>query len=277
LGATLATKSYYEVLRVDSDADFSALRRAYRNRAMECHPDRYDGDAVKADEFKLLVEAFNVLTDPVKRQQHDHELGLSADHTTESPLQFDMGFYPEDEDSILGTLADDILEELIVGNSLHPHETSLATLMMDLERTEQFCLFREAKTLLYHRSAQTAEPLFRRYVSSSPGNILGRYFLSKCCRINGKWGEAETQLEIALKIGNARNPPLPLTRIRRELAALRNKRPGLLGFLHRVFGPSVPKQKELPVDVQERRALNRAINRLAIERERRRKSLPEKT
>jgi len=269
----VAGTRYYEVLGVQADAEFPALRRAYRLRAMECHPDRHGGDISKADDFKRLVEAFNVLSDPVKRRAYDAELGVVGGGRAGRPAAFEMGFAPEDERAILDTMADDLLEELIVGNRLSPRETTLATLMLDLERTEQFCLFREAKTYLYNGATVAGETLFRRYVAGSPGNILAHYFLSKCCRANGKWREAEKQLVLAIQIGISRIPPLQLHRLRRELARLRKQQPGLLGLVKRLLEPRIPPPEARSAEEQERNALNRALNRLAMERERRQRLL----
>jgi curved DNA-binding protein CbpA len=152
--------NYYNVLCIEADAEFDALKKAYRKRAMECHPDRHDGDAGKAEEFKVVVAAFNVLSDPGKRRAHDLALGMEESAPPPSAA-FEMGSYPEDSGAILDTLADDILEELIVGNSLNSADTTLATLMLDLEQTDQFCMFREAKTLLYRGSTVLSENLFR--------------------------------------------------------------------------------------------------------------------
>lgn len=264
----MAKRNYYTVLGVAADAEFDDLRKAYRGKAMECHPDRFGGDAGKADEFKVLVEAFNVLTDPVRRRTHDLEIGVAGGGPAVSGAAFDIGYAIEDDGAIMDTAADDILEELIVGNWLNARETTLATLMLDLEQTEQFCLFREAKTCLYRGALMQAEQLFRRYLAKAPGNILARYFLSRCFRSLGRWKEAEGELALAIRIGASRHPPLQLNRMRRELAELRNKRPGFLGVLRRIFGPAVPKPDDLPSEEKERRALNRAINRLAAEQRR---------
>lgn len=261
------------MLGIDVDADFAVLRRAYRARAMECHPDRHGGDASKEDAFKLLVEAFNILSDPVKRRDYDERLGIAAGSPGRRKPAFDMGVSADDASAILDTLADDILEELIVENSIDSKSTSLATLMLDLERTEKFCMFREAKTHLYRGKTVAAESLLKRYVVGSPDNILGHYFLAKCFRANGKWIEAEKQLLQAIRIGSRRVPPLQMCRVRRELAAMRERQPGLLGLFRRLFGPAIPTPIKPSVVEQERRALNRAINRLAKEREKRRKSL----
>jgi curved DNA-binding protein CbpA len=68
--------NYYEVLGVERSASEQEIRDRFRKLAREQHPDRYKGDD-KADaerRFQILTEAVNVLTNPVKRKQHDSEL-----------------------------------------------------------------------------------------------------------------------------------------------------------------------------------------------------------
>ena len=68
-------KDYYEVLGVPRDADHEAIRRAYRKLARKYHPDvNSSGDA--EDRFKELGEAYEVLSDPDKRERYDR---LGAD------------------------------------------------------------------------------------------------------------------------------------------------------------------------------------------------------
>lgn len=267
--------SFYQILGIAADAEFPEIRRAYRARAMDCHPDRHAGDVEKVEEFRQVVEAFNVLSDPVKRREYDHQLGTALAKATGEQPAYDMGASPEDEHAILDTKADDLLEELIVGNELRPHETTLATLMLDLEKTEQFCLFREAKTCLYDGATQSGERLFRQYLESVPCNILAHVFLARCCRANGKWRDAIRHLAKAMRIGESRVPPLKMLRLRRELERYRKKRPGLPGLLARLLVPETPRRSTLSTEEQEKRALNRAINRLALEREQRKRRLKE--
>jgi molecular chaperone DnaJ len=69
-----ATKrDYYEILGVARTADDGEIKRAYRRLAMKFHPDRNDG-AGKAEaeiKFKECAEAYEVLSDPGKRQRYD--------------------------------------------------------------------------------------------------------------------------------------------------------------------------------------------------------------
>src|ERR1700751_1940968 len=66
----LTYKDYYDVLGVPRDADQDAIRRAYRKLARKYHPDlNSDNDA--EDGFKELGEAYEVLSDPEKRERYD--------------------------------------------------------------------------------------------------------------------------------------------------------------------------------------------------------------
>jgi molecular chaperone DnaJ len=62
---------FYTLLGVDRDADERTLKKAYRKIAMECHPDRNQGDAAAEARFKSISEAYQVLSDPQKRQIYD--------------------------------------------------------------------------------------------------------------------------------------------------------------------------------------------------------------
>src|SRR5438552_11514453 len=68
--------NYYEVLGVERSASEEEIRDRFRKLAREQHPDRYKGsDKSEAERrFQTLTEAVNVLTNPVKRKQHDAEM-----------------------------------------------------------------------------------------------------------------------------------------------------------------------------------------------------------
>ena len=66
----LAYTDYYEVLGVPRDADQDTIRRAYRKLARKLHPD-INSDADAEDRFKELGEAYEVLSDPDKRERYD--------------------------------------------------------------------------------------------------------------------------------------------------------------------------------------------------------------
>ena len=76
----MSQQDYYEVLGVSRGADASEIKKAYRSKAMQYHPDKNPGDAAAERKFKEVSEAFEVLNDGEKRQLYDqygHE-GLSS-------------------------------------------------------------------------------------------------------------------------------------------------------------------------------------------------------
>lgn len=66
--STKAKKSLYGVLGVASWADLETIRKAYQRKVKECHPDRFPD---KAEEFKAVQEAWDVLGNEEKRAYYD--------------------------------------------------------------------------------------------------------------------------------------------------------------------------------------------------------------
>ena len=64
-------QDFYVILGVSHDASEAEIKKAYRKLAMECHPDRNNGDKAAEEKFKLVTEAYEVLRDPDKRAAYD--------------------------------------------------------------------------------------------------------------------------------------------------------------------------------------------------------------
>ena len=64
-------RCYYETLEIERTADHETIKKAYRRLAMECHPDRNPDDPQAEERFKEASEAYQVLSDPEKRQLYD--------------------------------------------------------------------------------------------------------------------------------------------------------------------------------------------------------------
>ena len=257
------TANLYAVLGVERTCSFDVLRKAYYRRAKECHPDLHHGDPAMEEEFKRLVQAFDVLSDPPRRRAYDEQLALdiALDKAT---------FAPEGGSSVMDSIADDILEEMIVGNQV-PRGATLQTLMRDLRRTERFVTFREAKNLYCARDYRAAAKLLRHLTSSSPFNILYHYYSGACAEMLGKLGSARRHYRACLEIGSSRTPPQRLLRVRRRLHCVRRDKSRIGRFMDWLLPEDAATA--LPAEQRLQNELNRAMAALLRDENARKKRL----
>ena len=64
-------RDYYEVLGVAKNAGADDIKKAYRKKAIEFHPDKNPGDKAAEEKFKEAAEAYEVLSDPDKKARYD--------------------------------------------------------------------------------------------------------------------------------------------------------------------------------------------------------------
>jgi molecular chaperone DnaJ len=67
----MSKKDYYEVLDVAKTATADEIKKAYRKKAIQFHPDRNPGDKAAEEKFKEAAEAYEVLSDENKRKRYD--------------------------------------------------------------------------------------------------------------------------------------------------------------------------------------------------------------
>jgi molecular chaperone DnaJ len=94
---------YYAMLGVGREANDAELKRAYRQLAMQFHPDKNPGDKAAEEKFKQISEAYAVLSDPDKRAHYDR-FGVAPGAGSGG---FDAGGF--------GTLFEDIFDNFFAG------------------------------------------------------------------------------------------------------------------------------------------------------------------
>jgi molecular chaperone DnaJ len=67
----MAKRDYYEVLQVPRNATKDQIKKAYRKKALEFHPDKNPGNKEAEEKFKEAAEAYEVLSNDEKRSRYD--------------------------------------------------------------------------------------------------------------------------------------------------------------------------------------------------------------
>lgn len=75
-----AMKNLYSVLNIAKSATNADIKKAFRQLALELHPDRTGGCPVKARRFLDISQAYATLSDPVQRAVYDNDERLAAMH-----------------------------------------------------------------------------------------------------------------------------------------------------------------------------------------------------
>jgi len=98
----MAERDFYEVLGVPKGASLEEIKKAYRRLALMNHPDKNPGDRQAEERFKEATVAYEVLSDPKRREEYDNRghRTYAREHAPE--VQFDA----MDLEDILGRHAD---------------------------------------------------------------------------------------------------------------------------------------------------------------------------
>ncbi len=67
----MSKKDYYSLLNVSRSATADEIKKSYRKLAMQYHPDKNPGDKKAEEKFKEFSEAYEILSDPKKREMYD--------------------------------------------------------------------------------------------------------------------------------------------------------------------------------------------------------------
>lgn len=73
-------KDYYKILGVSKTDSQEAIKKKFRNLALKYHPDKNQGDKEAEEKFKEINEAYEVLSDPKKKNDYDNGVDININH-----------------------------------------------------------------------------------------------------------------------------------------------------------------------------------------------------
>ena len=122
----MSSRNYYEILGLRKGAPLKEIKMRFRQLALQYHPDRNPGDPISEEHFKLVAEAYQILSDGRKRRLYDQK---GYDGLSEQGYQ---GFKRTED--VLRTFATDFFDLLgISGLRPQAHPSRGADLCYQLE------------------------------------------------------------------------------------------------------------------------------------------------
>jgi curved DNA-binding protein CbpA len=88
----MPVKDYYKLLKIEHSADLKAIKKAYRNLAMQYHPDKHGDNHSTQFYFREIQEAYETLSNPKKREEYHYQIWLekAQGHALDSALTADQ-------------------------------------------------------------------------------------------------------------------------------------------------------------------------------------------
>lgn len=122
----MSNRDYYDILGLGKGATLDAIKKRFRKLALRYHPDRNPGDPISEEMFKLVAEAYHVLSDMKRRHLYDHK---GSDGLKQQGYR---GF--EKTEDVLRTFASELFDFLGVSPpGRQPHPSRGADLCYQLE------------------------------------------------------------------------------------------------------------------------------------------------
>ena len=126
----MSSRDYYDILGVKKGASLDQIKKRFRKLALRYHPDRNPGDPISEEMFKLVAEAYHVLSNNKRRQLFDTK---GSEGLKEQGYR---GF--ERTEDVLRTFASELFDFLgILGPDRQPHPSRGADLCYQLELSSE--------------------------------------------------------------------------------------------------------------------------------------------
>ncbi len=183
---------YYKVLNVKRDAPVAEIKKAYRKLARKYHPDVNPGDKQAEERFKKISEAYDVLSDPKKREIYDNYGTYSENfHPGAGPSGAGFDFSGFDFSNFGTSGFSDIFSQIFVGGESRPTQSQKGE---DLEY--QISLgFNEALKGLQSRISYTRQEVCPDCSGKGQSGTGSR--TCPGCRGSGKVGQSSGRLQFS--------------------------------------------------------------------------------
>ena len=113
----MAKRDYYEILGVARGAVEADIKKAFRKKAMEHHPDRNRHDPKSEARFKEVNEAYDVLKDPQKKAAYDRFGHAAFENGARRRRAGFRGAAPGDFASAFSDVFDDLFGDFMGGGA----------------------------------------------------------------------------------------------------------------------------------------------------------------
>lgn len=100
----LPKDNYYKILGISNNASSEEIKKAYRKLSLEYHPDRNNGNKEKAEIYKNINEAYNILSVESERKKYDFSLNNKFGQELDPSILMNILLNPGDAHSFISQL-----------------------------------------------------------------------------------------------------------------------------------------------------------------------------
>ena len=132
----MEAKDYYEILGVNPNTSLKEIKKNYRKLVLKFHPDRNQGNELATLEFHEIQEAYEILSDPEKRQIYNYSYAKAG--YAQEPYRKPVN--PQE----IFALASDLSKRVAITDTFRMNQERLAAKLMRILSDENIMIMKEA-------------------------------------------------------------------------------------------------------------------------------------